>query len=64
MAETIRKDIADVPFEVDGLEIALSTSAGIAKSQQTRSLDSLSREADELLYQAKLAGRNRVYMAR
>ncbi|MBC7006194.1 GGDEF domain-containing protein [Photobacterium sp. BZF1] len=64
MAETIRKDIADVPFEVDGLEIALSTSAGIAKSQQTRSLDTLSREADELLYQAKLAGRNRVYMAR
>lgn len=63
MAEAIRRKIADTPFEVDGHQIVLSTSAGIAQSKRSGCLESLAHDADRLLYQAKAAGRNRVHIA-
>lgn len=47
------------PFAVDGLELHISASVGLARSDDCPSVDALLRAADIAMYAAKNAGRNR-----
>lgn len=61
IAETIRKNIADVPYTLGDKFIPLSVSIGAAEfGYDGRDLESLYAVADGHLYKAKSAGRNRV----
>lgn len=63
LAERIRETVESQIFEFEGLTLTLTASIGFArfpqpnKPQQT--LDDMIREADEALYRAKRAGKNR-----
>jgi len=64
VAETLRQNIAAVPFAVAVGELQVTISLGVAaRTAETPSLDALLNRADEALYQAKKAGRNRVAAA-
>jgi len=62
LAGRIRKAVAREPFVVDGVEIHLTVSAGVAAriDEGPEGLDNLIARADEALYIAKRRGRNRV----
>jgi diguanylate cyclase (GGDEF)-like protein len=61
VVERIRQLLTAQPTDVDGQAVSLSISSGIAGlSSAQESLDSLLARADQALYQAKGAGRNRV----
>ena len=61
IAETIRKNIADVPYTRADKLIALSVSIGVSEyGQDGRDLESLYAVADGHLYRAKACGRNRI----
>jgi len=62
VAETIREVVAARPFVFDGKGIAATVSVGVATTQGEKPLApaELLRAADERLYAAKHAGRNRV----
>ncbi len=63
VAERLRTVVAEAPFQIDGVagEIAVTISIGLAVTADARETsDSLLRRADEALYAAKAAGRNRV----
>lgn len=64
IAERVRKAVESHPFELpDGRLIHMTISIGIASYPDTvQHIDSLYKEADEGLYQAKHHGRNRVCM--
>jgi diguanylate cyclase (GGDEF)-like protein/PAS domain S-box-containing protein len=49
----------DQPFDLDGRSFHVSASTGIAVGNATTSPDSVLRDADTAMYQAKRAGRNR-----
>lgn len=56
-----RLSLATIPIDLTGKPITITVSAGIASlSNEQESLDSLLVHADQALYQAKKAGRNRV----
>jgi diguanylate cyclase (GGDEF)-like protein len=59
-AEELRRTIGDAPFVVDGVEIAVTASAGAATP--AGDADTLVRAADAALYDAKRAGRNRAVL--
>jgi diguanylate cyclase (GGDEF)-like protein len=59
-AERVRKAIAESPIEVGGEQIALTVSAGGAQAMPGEITVQLISRADEALYAAKSAGRNRV----
>lgn len=61
-AERVRKAIANKPFEHEGKSFAVTVSMGasVAKPNQGATLEQLMKAADEKLYAAKHAGRNRV----
>lgn len=60
-AERLRRHIAAAPFMIEGLELAVTVSLGVAQSESADDdADSLLKRADEGLYEAKRAGRNRV----
>jgi len=62
-AERIRRSIADAPFIVPdaGLSLDITVSAGVAPEEgKNRSAEALLKRADDALYKAKNAGRNRV----
>ncbi len=61
-AERIRKEIADRPIRINGLEISVGASLGVASksSEENITIDLLLDRADQALYAAKRAGRNRV----
>jgi diguanylate cyclase (GGDEF)-like protein len=59
-AEKIRQRLADVPLVVKGAEIHLSISVGVAEAGRDELVADVIRRADEALYRAKQAGRNRV----
>lgn len=62
--ERIRKAIADDPMVVDGEQISITMSAGIAQLQQADGkLDHWLARADEALYKAKDQGRNQCVTA-
>jgi len=62
LAERLRQSIAELTHEHAGVSVKVTASFGIATYTAAGSLnpDDLLRQADEALYQAKHAGRNRV----
>lgn len=60
IAERLRTAIAEVPVKVGDSEISNTISIGVASlGKETGSLEALLQRADEALYTAKQAGRNR-----
>lgn len=62
-AENLRAAIAGEPLNTPEGNISVSLSLGVAVSAGDTSRDQLLRSADEALYRAKRAGRNRVELA-
>ncbi len=60
IAERLRSAIAATPVEFDGQAIPIAASLGVAAWDGRSGIDDLIRRADEALYRAKAAGRNRV----
>jgi len=61
VAERLRSCVADSPMIVEQVSIKLTISLGVTKAfSEMHNLDALIGRADKALYQAKLAGRNRV----
>lgn len=60
IAEELRTKIEALKLKVDGEEIAVTASFGVAAMRAGMSLDQLLREADEAMYRAKVEGRNKV----
>ncbi|MBX3171921.1 MAG: diguanylate cyclase [Candidatus Eremiobacteraeota bacterium] len=61
VAERLRAEIADRPFEMEGQEpVTVTASIGVATWRAEVTQDGLVAQADEQLYAAKQAGRNRV----
>lgn len=63
IGERIRQRIAGTPISAQGLRINITMSLGVAVMKDTDSADTLIRRADEALYNAKGAGRNRLILA-
>ena len=64
VADRLRATFADQPFVVgEGLSLRVTASFGLAQSEPQESWEDLVRRADEALYRAKRAGRNRVEWA-
>ncbi len=62
-AERVRRNVAGAPFSTPGLSepLAVTVSVGVAQSEGgEESAETLLKRADEALYEAKRAGRNRV----
>ncbi len=65
IAEQLRKDIAHFSLETDQREIFTATSIGVANyPQDGDELPQILRVADAALYEAKRAGRNRVFSSK
>lgn len=62
-AERLRHRIASQPCVVDGTTVSITVSIGVAIHEHGQRLAQLLARADELLYEAKRAGRNRVVSA-
>jgi len=60
LAERIRSVIAKSPARYDGIDIPMTLSIGVASKSHAKSLDELLMHADNAMYAAKAAGRNRV----
>ncbi len=61
--ERLRSAVADHPFPTEAGELALTISIGVSAWGEGCSADDLLGAADDALYQAKRAGRNRVVLA-
>ena len=59
-AEKIRLQFSEVPMIVQGVEIRLTVSLGVAQAAVDEPAADVVRRADEALYRAKQTGRNRV----
>jgi diguanylate cyclase (GGDEF)-like protein len=59
-AESVRKKLEALPIAHQGSAISVTLSLGVAEHSLGRSLEETIAHADEALYQAKSAGRNRV----
>ena len=61
-AEHFRANLVRHPIALDGIELTLTASIGIAEFDGAlhRDVDELYRAADRAVYRAKAAGRNRV----
>ena len=61
IAERLRATIGDVPIHTEKGEVAITASLGVAQgSLTTPNLDTLIHMADDAMYAAKQAGRNRI----
>jgi diguanylate cyclase (GGDEF)-like protein len=59
-AETFRQRVQSLQIELDGVEVQVTISIGLAVRQAPDDPSALMVAADEALYRAKAAGRNRV----
>ncbi|MCC5949290.1 MAG: diguanylate cyclase [Nitriliruptoraceae bacterium] len=64
LAERSREVVARRRFMVDGVDVPVTVSVGVATSRVGDDARSLVKRADDALYAAKRAGRNRVEVAR
>jgi two-component system cell cycle response regulator len=62
-ADRVRSLIAGTPVYVDGQALTVTTSAGVAQVIAGEQLRAVFKRADDALYKAKQAGRNRVLAA-
>lgn len=61
VAERVRKSVSDDPIEDNSVEVWATLSIGVAEvEEQISTIDTLIGHADQALYAAKAAGRNRV----
>ena len=60
IAERIRNSVASMPLQYRGQSIHLTLSIGVSFFKQSEQFERAYNQADELLYQAKKQGRNRV----
>ncbi|MEH6492961.1 GGDEF domain-containing protein [Halopseudomonas sp.] len=60
VAERIRKSVENMQFELDGQPIPLTVSLGLATLRAEDNASSLINRGDQLMYDAKRQGRNRV----
>jgi len=60
LAERFRRAVAAAPFETLSGPLAITVSIGVAAFKRGDTLEGLMRQADDALYAAKRAGRNRV----
>jgi diguanylate cyclase (GGDEF)-like protein len=61
--DRIRRRVAETPFQADGTAVRLTVSCGIAAFRPGEDLRASLARADQALYQAKQAGRDRVKTA-
>jgi diguanylate cyclase (GGDEF)-like protein len=59
-AERMREEVAATPIEHAGIPLALTVSLGVATWEPEEPPELLLRRADDALYAAKAAGRDRV----
>ena len=62
-AERVRSLIAGTPIYVEGQALQITTSAGVAQVEPGEQLRDVFKRADDALYKAKQAGRNKVISA-
>ena len=62
-ADRVRSLIAGTPIYVDGQALHITTSAGVAEVKKGEQLRDVFKRADDALYKAKQAGRNKVISA-
>jgi diguanylate cyclase (GGDEF)-like protein len=62
LAERMRAALADHAFHVDGAELQVTASIGVAEAQAGGNVEHLIKRADAGLYAAKEAGRNCVFI--
>lgn len=61
LAEKIRTKFEDCPFKTDGSHCKITLSFGISRAEEKdENIDAMIKRADQALYKAKNAGRNRV----
>jgi diguanylate cyclase len=60
IVERIRVSVGSEVLETEGRSVAVTLSVGLVSRSPRESLETLLARADEALYQAKNAGRNRV----
>lgn len=61
VAENLRRAVQACQLEVDGRQLSITASIGVAvRTSGTQTLQALQQQADEAMYEAKKAGRNRV----
>ena len=63
VGERARQAVADHPVKVNGQEIPVTISVGVAERRDDEDRDALIARADVALYKAKQAGRNKVEVA-
>jgi len=63
VAERIRVHVADQPINLQGVEIPITLSVGLAEARSGEAGDVLVARADEALYVAKESGRNQVQIS-
>jgi diguanylate cyclase (GGDEF)-like protein len=63
-AERLRVCIASQPLRLTDLKLPMTVSLGVACGRSEDDCDLLIARADEALYRAKAAGRNRIELAR
>lgn len=60
VADRMRQDIAKTIFKLDGTDIRVTISGGLAESRKGQNPEELIKDADQALYQSKAEGRNRI----
>lgn len=60
----LRRRIASTPIMSKGLAVRVTISAGVAVAQNNEGFDQLYSAADQAVYSAKAAGRNRIILAK
>ncbi|MDP9196268.1 MAG: PleD family two-component system response regulator [Pseudomonadota bacterium] len=65
VAERLRRLVAETPFRIQGAgsEVAVTISIGVTGKEQDDTAESIIKRADDAMYAAKNAGRNRVQVA-
>ncbi|HIC96841.1 MAG TPA: diguanylate cyclase, partial [Aquificaceae bacterium] len=60
VAERIRQGFKRARININGLEVSTTLSAGVSTFTGSEDIDTLIKEADKALYQAKRTGRDKV----